>query len=195
MLAFVVTLVVGPTLISADLRNNGLPLYLARPFTRTEYLLGKSAVLILLLALQTWVPGLLLFGFQAYLGGPAWLAEHWRIGVAIPLAAWIWTAVLCLISLALSAYLRWRTLAQAGLFGVFFVAAVLSGLVNLVLDTTWGGLLNISDMISVVWAQLFGVTVQNTLPPWAAWTALLALCAGCVGLLARKVRAYEVVRS
>src|SRR5687768_18536104 len=33
------TLLVGPTLISADYRNNALPLYFARPFSRGEYVL------------------------------------------------------------------------------------------------------------------------------------------------------------
>ena len=51
--------------MSPDLRNNGLPLYLSRPFSRTEYVLGKMSVLLILLSAITWVPGLLLFLFQA----------------------------------------------------------------------------------------------------------------------------------
>ena len=49
--------------------TTALPLYLARPFCRTEYILGKIAVLVILLSAITWVPGLLLFLLQAYLGG------------------------------------------------------------------------------------------------------------------------------
>ncbi|NBO65258.1 MAG: hypothetical protein EBU88_10525, partial [Acidobacteria bacterium] len=44
-LAFLMTVIIGPVLISRDLSNNGLPLYLCRPFTRAEYILGKMAVL------------------------------------------------------------------------------------------------------------------------------------------------------
>src|SRR6185312_16272638 len=62
-LCFVLALMVGPALISPDLRNNGLPLYLSRPFSRTEYVLGKTAVLALLMSAITWIPGLLLFFF------------------------------------------------------------------------------------------------------------------------------------
>ena len=72
-LAFFVTLLVGPPLVSRDLRNNALPLYLCRPFSRTEYVLGKMSVLLILLSLMTWVPQLLLFLFQAYLEGWQWL--------------------------------------------------------------------------------------------------------------------------
>ena len=98
-----VSLIVGPALISADLRNNGLPLYLARPFSRTEYILGKSAVLIILLSAVTWIPGMFLFLFQSYMAGFEWFGEHYRIGFAILLSSWIWIVVLCLLSLSLSA--------------------------------------------------------------------------------------------
>ena len=39
-----------------------MPLYLARPFSRTEYVLGKASTLVILLSLLTWIPGLFLFG-------------------------------------------------------------------------------------------------------------------------------------
>src|SRR6185436_6798115 len=64
--AFFVTLLVGPPLVARDLRNNALPLYLCRPFTRAEYVLGKMSVLLILLSAITWIPQLLLFLFQAY---------------------------------------------------------------------------------------------------------------------------------
>ncbi|MFN2456534.1 MAG: hypothetical protein ABR577_20275, partial [Pyrinomonadaceae bacterium] len=66
-LAFFVTLLIGPPLVARDLRNNALPLYLCRPFTRAEYVLGKMSVLLILLSAITWIPQLLLFCFQAYL--------------------------------------------------------------------------------------------------------------------------------
>ena len=66
---FLIGLFVGPALVSPDLANNGLALYLCRPFTRREYVLGKMAVLVILMSLITWIPGLLLFLLQAYLEG------------------------------------------------------------------------------------------------------------------------------
>src|SRR5690348_7823762 len=62
--AFFVALLVGPPLVSQDLRNNALPLYLCRPFSRTEYVLGKMSVLLILLSWITWIPQLLMFFFQ-----------------------------------------------------------------------------------------------------------------------------------
>src|SRR5579859_652389 len=41
--AFLLNCWVGPVLISGDLTNGALPLFLSRPFTRTGYVLGKLA--------------------------------------------------------------------------------------------------------------------------------------------------------
>ena len=58
---------VGPGQVSPDLANNALSLYLARPFSRVEYVLGKMSVLVILASLMTWVPALLLFALQGYM--------------------------------------------------------------------------------------------------------------------------------
>lgn len=58
--SLILTVLVAPPLISRDLANNALPLYLCRPLSRAEYVLGKLTVVGLLLSLITWVPGLLI---------------------------------------------------------------------------------------------------------------------------------------
>src|SRR5262245_55680709 len=44
-LSIFVTALIGPGLVSPDLTNNALPLFLSRPFSRAEYVLGKFSVL------------------------------------------------------------------------------------------------------------------------------------------------------
>ena len=44
-------LLVGPNLISADLRFNALPLYFSRPLRRIDYFLGKLGVIVTFIAL------------------------------------------------------------------------------------------------------------------------------------------------
>ena len=70
---------VGPGQVSPDLANNGLSLYLARPFSRVEYVLGKMSVLVILASLMTWVPGLLLFALQGYMEGWQWMVDNARL--------------------------------------------------------------------------------------------------------------------
>jgi ABC-2 type transport system permease protein len=59
--AMVMVLLVGPDLISKDLRFNALPLYLSRPLRRFDYFLGKFAVIAAYLGLVTFGPILLAY--------------------------------------------------------------------------------------------------------------------------------------
>jgi ABC-2 type transport system permease protein len=47
--SMVLVLLVGPNLISQDLRYNSLPLYFSRPLRRTDYFVGKLGVIVALL--------------------------------------------------------------------------------------------------------------------------------------------------
>ncbi len=71
-------------------RITRLSLYLARPFSRVEYVIGKMSVLLLLMSLMTWVPGLLLFLLQGYLEGWDWMTKNVRLATGMFFGAWIW---------------------------------------------------------------------------------------------------------
>lgn len=192
--AFVIVLLAGPGLVSADLRNNALPLYLARPLTRSGYVLGKLSVLLLLTSAVTWVPGLLLFLFQASLEGPGWLAGHLRLGWAILIASWAWILTFSLLTLALSAWVKWKPVVIVLLLALVFVMRGWGAIMNMALDTAWGGVVSLMVLHETVRDHLFGRPADTLLPVAAAWI-MLALCTlACVGLLARRIRAYEVVR-
>src|SRR4051812_8865470 len=120
MIGFFLALLVGPGLIAPDVRNNALPLYFSRPFTRSEYVLGKIGVLLALLSALTWVPGLLLFLLQAGLE-TGWAGAHLGIAWAVFAASWEWILVLSLLTLALSAWVKWKPVARIALLVVFFV--------------------------------------------------------------------------
>jgi ABC-2 type transport system permease protein len=202
-LAFILAAWVAPVLVSPDLVNGALPLYLSRPFSRTEYLLGKAVALLALLSLVTWVPGLVLFALQAGLAESGWLSANLRVAWATFLGAWIWISVLTLLGLALSAWIRWRLVASTALFGVFFMGSAFGEVWREVLRDPWGRLANLPYLIGVVWIDLFGIVAPQEvareagalreLPTWAAWAGLLATCALCLWLLDKRLRAREVV--
>jgi ABC-2 type transport system permease protein len=197
-LCFLMTLSVGPALVAPDLRNNGLPLYLSRPFSRGEYVLGKMMVLIALMSAITWVPGLLLFFFQSYLEGGGWMGDNLRIGFALFVASWAWILVLSLVSLAISAWVKWKPVARVALLVVFFVFSGFAAALNGALDTWWGWMFSLPSAMERVADSLFDVVeVSEELagfPVWAAWTTLIAAALISLWLLSRRVRAYEVVR-
>ena len=194
-LAFFLALFVGPGLVSADLRNNGLPLYLSRPFSRGEYVLGKLAVLLILLSAITWVPGLLLFGLQGYLAGLGWLRDNAWIGGAILASSLAWIVTLALLTLAISAWVKWKPVARIALLAIFFVMRGWAEAINAILDTTWGGLVSLMRLAETVRQGLFRLELSPGAPPvWSAWMGLAAVCLLSLWLLSRRVRAYEVVR-
>lgn len=212
--AFFVALLVGPPLVSRDLRNNALPLYLCRPFSRTEYVVGKMSVILILLSLITWVPQLLLFLFQSYLEGFAWFkANVWMIN-AIVLGGLVWALLLALLTQTISALVKWRVVASGVLLGLFFIPTVFGAFVNEVFQTRWGNIISLGALINNVTSGLFG-TFDRTFdvirvrdfgddvvreivlyepPLWASWTVLFLICAVCLAVLSWKVKAYEVVR-
>lgn len=209
-LAFFLTVLVGPPLVAQDLNNNALSLYLARPFSRAEYLAGKASVLVFLLSVITWVPGLLLFALQAYLDGGAWFkANYWVAGAIFGGSALLLT-VLTLLALAISAALRWRTVASGALVALALIPLALGNIINEIFQTRWGHLISLRDLIRAVWGYLFRNFVTETVfletrptggpgdaltepPVWISFAILVLLCAFCVWWLRRRVRAYEVV--
>src|SRR5215203_2680064 len=193
--AFFVALLVGPPLVSRDLRNNALPLYLCRPFSRTEYVLGKMSVILILLSAITWVPQLLLFLFQSYLEGFTWFRSNLWIASAIVIASLVWILLLALL-------------------GLFFIPSVFGEFINLVFQTHWGHIVSLAALMKNVSEGLFGLfdplgetlritdfddnvikEIVLTEPPlWCSWAVLFIACAICLAVLHWKVKAYEVVR-
>ena len=214
--AFILTVLVAPPLISRDLANNALPLYLCRPLSRTEYVLGKMAVIVFLLSMITWVPGLLIFVFQASLAGVGWLWSNlWMVG-AIFAGSMVWIVLLSLLALAVSSVVKWRVVASGALLGLFFVPSAFAEIVNELFLTRYGHLVSMWATMNSMWRGLFGLfereagTVRGTVtnpiyqeqffdivliepPLWASWLVVAAVCGICVWVLARKVRAYEVI--
>jgi len=193
--AFILTGFLGPGLVSPDLVNNALPLYLCRPFSRLEYVIGKMAVLALLISAITWVPGLALFAFQASLEGAGWLVSNWWIAVAIFLGSWIWIVTLCLLALATSAWVKWKIVAGTLIFVVFFVAAGFAEAISATMHTQLAHALNLFEVIGTIWRWLFRGAEELRMPIGLAWAALTAFCAVCYLLLNKKLRAYRVERS
>ena len=192
-LAFFAALFVGPGLVSQDLGNNGLPLYLSRPISRAEYVLGKFAVLGILLSLITWVPGMILYSLQSGYAGWGWAFQNLRLVAGIFVGAWAWICTISLLALALSAWVKWRPIAGFMMFMVFLGGGFFGLVINSLFRTDWGHLANLGVIIERIWEGLFGLRPSVDLPVWAAWVALAAFCSACIYLLDRKIRAYEVV--
>jgi ABC-2 type transport system permease protein len=212
--AFFVALLLGPPLVARDMRNNALPLYLCRPFSRTEYVIGKMSVIVILLSAMTWIPQLLLFLFQSYLAGFAWFKSNLWIASAIFIASSIWIVLLALLSQTISALLKWRIVASGAMLALMFIPTVFAEIINELFLKRWASLISLPALMRNATTGLFGIfdpvyevrrkydfdgtilgEIIVTEPPlWTAWAALFVICAVCLALLHWKVKAYEVVR-
>lgn len=192
--AFFLIVILAPSLVAPDLANNALPLYLSRPINRIDYVVGKLAVLFLLVSPPTWVIGLLIFGLQSYEQGGGWGMANWRIAVAYTIGHLVWILVVSLLSLAISAWVRFKPAARGALLGLFFILSGFGQAVNGITGTSIGDLVHLSRAIASVVMALFGAPTRSGLPVIANWATLVAMAVISIWLLTRKLQAHEVVR-
>lgn len=192
-LAFALTLFIGPGLVSRDLANNGLPLFLSRPISRTEYVVGKLAILLTLLSAITWIAGLALFFLNGNMTSWGWMVENAHLAMATLVGSLLWISLLALLALALSAWVRWKVVAGVLMLMVFFIGFVLAMMTNQLFRTDWGHVLNPTRMFQIVNASLLGVQPPNGPPLWGCLMAFALLTGFCLLLLHLKIRAYRVV--
>jgi ABC-type transport system involved in multi-copper enzyme maturation permease subunit len=194
-LALFLTAWIGPATIAPDLSNNALPLFLSRPLSRAEYIAGKVVVLAIVLSAVTWVPLLLLFFLQSQLSKTPWFTAHWFVGTGIFLGSWLWIAVLALAALAVSSWVKWRIVATGATIAILMVPAGFGGVINGVMRTRWGFLLNVPYLMTLIWTDLLHVDLPlQAVPVPMAWAAMVATAALALFLLTRRIQARQVVR-
>ena len=191
---FIMTIYVGAGLIANDRRANALQIYLSKPLMRTEYIVGKAAVLFAFLIFVTLVPALLLLLLQVLFACSfEFLKKNLFLFAAIPVAAALQALIATFTMLALSSLsksARYVGILYAGI--IFFTAAI------------YGAMLAITGSTRLSWISLGAnlrqvVDVIFRLPPryqtpWAvSLIVILGLVALSISVLERRVRGVEVV--
>ena len=192
--AYILTAFISPSLVSWDLANGALPLYFCRPFSRIEYVVGKLTVLIPLLSIITWIPGLVLYLIEGSLTGWSWMEENFWIARSLFFGLLIWIMLLSLIGLALAAWVKWRVAAGGLIFGVFFLGPGFGGAINNVMRVNAGSLIDLNEVVRTIWANLLRYDSGTELSVTSAWLVLAVACAICLWLLHKRIRTFEVVK-
>jgi len=152
------------------------------------------AVLALLLSPMTWVMGLSIFILQAYFEGGGWGFENYRIGMAYLVGHVAWIVVISMLTLAISAWVRFKPAARGALFAIIFILAGFAQAVNAVTRTSFGDLIHLVRAINSVVMSLFGAPTPSGLPVSLNWFTLAAATVLSIWLINRKLRPHEVVR-
>lgn len=192
--AIILAALAGPSLIAPDLAHGALPLYFSRPLSRTEYVVARMLVLVGLLSVVTWVPGIVLFWMQAGMAGWGWFVGNWTFGAAVFLGFVLWILLVALVAMAASAYVKWRIVAGALTLGAFFVLAGAAELFNAVLRVEWASAFNPGRAMNQVWRAMLGA---DPLPGPSAAQCLVAvgvMVALLLMILERRLRPVQVVK-
>jgi ABC-2 type transport system permease protein len=188
----------GSGLVAEDKRANALELYLSRPVTVRQYLLGKLLTIATFIAAVTVVPALVLILEQV---GLSWgnFPEMGRLLVMVlrTLAAGaLWVAVPSLLVVAASSLTaKARNAAILFMAVVVMLEFVASNILIEIFRKDSFYLLQIGWNIRQLAAYLLGNTTDllTTVPLWQSAAVLAGWCALCVRLMVARVKPVEVV--
>jgi ABC-2 type transport system permease protein len=190
---FVLIMFIGPKLISPDFRNSALSLYLSRPITKTSYVVGKLLVLVSLSSLISWIPSTLLILFQASMVDGPWLSQNSHLIFAVISTSLIWIISLSMMSLAISACVKWAPVAGLFFFGIVFVGSGFGALVNELFGTWHGKLFSLFESLAVVVQATFRLDGFSVVSFGASLSVFALVFTLSTLILYRRIRGLEVV--
>jgi len=194
LFVFFITVYAGSGLIADDIRANALQLYLSRPITRAQYAVGKLAVLMVALALVTWVPATVLLIVQPMFAGNASFIRHNLFLIpAVAMFSLLEILVGAATMLALSSTSKSRWFVAVMYAGVAFFSQAVFGATRLATQSTSFSWLALFGNLAQVGDIIFRLPARYDTPPVVSALVLVGLLAASALVLARRIRAIEVV--
>ena len=184
----------GSGLIATDLKNNALSLYLSKPISWIDYLIGKFAVMGILLGFLTLIPGLLLFLEHVLLTDTPFLKENYWIPLSIIAYSVLITLSSSLLMLLFSSLTSNPRYAIIGFCAVWFGSPVIYEILKAITRTSKMALVSIWANYDILGTVLFASS-QNYAVHWG-WALLvqIVLIVLCVFVLHHRIRAVEIVK-
>ena len=194
--ALIITIFGGAGLIANDLRTGAILVYLSRPLTRRDYVLGKLGVLLALNLSVTLAPALLLYSIALSLASEEFLKLKlaW-IAPAIVVQSIVVSLVLSLVALAISSLSKNARVAGLAFVGLLVGLEVAHGVLRGIYHRPESALLSLQADLRAIGGALFGNTEHWLRFPWPyAALVLIAVAIACLATLRARVRAVEIVR-
>jgi ABC-2 type transport system permease protein len=194
-LALLLTTFAGAGLVANDLRTGAILVYLSRPLTRRDYVIGKLSVLLAINFFVTLVPGLLLYGLAIALAPAQFL--KWDLawlGPAVALHAVVLTLALSLPALAISSLSRSARVAGLAFFGLLMGLDMVSGIVGAIGRWPATVLMSIQACVNALGDALLGAPRESAIPWVYPLLVLVSVGLASLAVLRSRVRAVEIVR-
>jgi len=178
IILFVFAAVVAPGLLCRDRREGVISLYLVRPLTGSDYVIGRWCAFMLVMVATAWLPQVILF-IGLSMGDPApvgYLRTHWLdipkfLAAGVVMAAYITTLALLTASFTIR-----HAYASVFLVGVFIITTPFTtGLASEVGGTSgrWISMFNLTNIPVHVNDVIFGdaseITQEAPAGAFSAW--------------------------
>jgi ABC-2 type transport system permease protein len=192
---FVFLVTIGQAgLIAEDRRTNALQLYLSKPLTRVEYILGKLIPPLAYVLAVTLVPAVLLLLLQiVFAGSLTFLRANLFLLPAITLFSLIQALLSAFAILALSSLTKSRRFVSIMYAAViFFTAAMYGALRGITGSRTWS-VIAPGEMLDVIANAIFRSRGEPPVPVYVAVIVVFGVIGLSMLILERRIRAVEVV--
>jgi hypothetical protein len=191
---FVVTVYIGSGLIANDRRANALQIYLSKPLMRSEYILGKLAVLFTFLLFITLVPALLLLLLKVTFDGNfVFLKKNLYLVPAITVGALLQVILASFTMLALSSLSKSARYVGILYVGVMFFTNAIYGVLYLITGSSRVSWISVGANLSQVVDVIFRLPPRYATPWQVSLLVIVGLVVVSISVLERRVRGVEVV--
>jgi ABC-2 type transport system permease protein len=191
---FFVAIYVGAGLIANDRRANALQIYLSKPISRVEYVVGKLAVLLFFLFGVTWLPAMLLLLLQVVFSGSfAFVRNNVFLIPAITLFALIQVFTASFAVLALSSISKSSRFVAVMYAGVTFFTAAMYNALRAMTGSSAFAWISPGDSLDIIANAIFRAPSAYQVPVPIAFLSILVIVIASIVVLERRVRGVEVV--
>ena len=184
----------GAGLIADDLKSNALSLYLSKPISWIDYLIGKFAVIGILLTCTTLIPGFLLFLEHILLSDFTFLKENYWVIFSIIAFSGIVTAITSLLMLVFSSLTTNSRYATIGFCSLWFGTPVIALILTEVYSMSSVAIVSIWANYDRIGTALFAMSPNYDIHWLSTLIVLIATTALCVFVLRLRIRAVQVVK-
>jgi ABC-2 type transport system permease protein len=191
---FVITVYIGAGLIANDRRANALQIYLSKPLMRSEYILGKLAVLFTFLLLVTLIPALLLLLLKVMFDGSfLFLKNNLFLIPAITMGALLQVLLASFTMLALSSLSKSARYVGILYVGITFFTSAIYGALYAITGSSRVSWISIGANVEQVVDVIFRLKPRYATPWQVSLLVIIGLIAVSISVLERRVRGVEVV--
>jgi len=191
---FFITVWVGAGLVANDKRANALQIYLSKPLSRTEYIVGKLVILVAFLLLVTWVPAILLLVLQvAFSGSFSFVRQNLYLFPAVTIFAFLQVMLAAFTVLALSSLSKSSRYVAILYAGAYWFSHAVFGLIYAITGSTRLSWLSLPGNLNQVGDIIFRLQARYSTPAAVSFLAVAVIIALSIWVLERRVRGVEVV--